>query len=49
MIGFFLLMLILAVALGYFLYKNRQDKRKLMQLLRDTKAEDEEHDKTSVT
>lgn len=50
MTGFILLLLLLlAVGLGYFLYKNRQDKRELQKLLRDTQAEDEAHDKTDIT
>jgi uncharacterized protein HemX len=48
MIGLILLVLALLVGLGYFLYKNQQDERALQKLLRDTQAEDEAHDKTSI-
>ena len=50
MTGFILLMLLLLLAfgLGYFLYKNRQDKRDLREFLRDTQAEDDAHDKTDI-
>lgn len=49
MIGFFLLILALAVGLSYFLYKNQEDRRKLQKLLHDTQVEDEEHDRTHIT
>lgn len=48
MIGLILLVLALLVGLGYFFYKNRQDERELQKLLRDTQAEDEAQDKTSI-
>jgi hypothetical protein len=49
MIGLVLLVLVLLVGLGLFLYKNQQDKRELQKLLRDTRAEDEEHDRTRIS
>jgi len=49
MIGLALLLLALTVGLGYYLYTNRQDKRELQKLLRETQAEDEEHDRTQIT
>ncbi|MCB1852689.1 MAG: hypothetical protein KDI83_18240 [Gammaproteobacteria bacterium] len=42
------MILLPVVGLGYFLYKNQQDKRELQKLLRDTQAEDEAHDKTDI-
>jgi len=49
MIGLVLLVLVLLVGLGFFLYQNQQDKRELRKLLRDTRAEDEEHDRTRIS
>jgi len=41
--------LVLLVSLGYFIYQNQQDARELQKLLRDTRAEDEEHDRTRIS
>jgi hypothetical protein len=49
MIGLALLVLALAVGLGYFLVKNLRDKRDLEMLLRETQAEDEEHERTHIS
>jgi hypothetical protein len=49
MIGLALLVLALAVGLGYFLVKNPRDKRDLEMLLRETQAEDEEHERTHIS
>ncbi len=49
MIGLVLLVLVLLVGVGYFLYKNQQDECELQKLLRDTRAEDEEHDRTRIS
>jgi hypothetical protein len=49
MIGFVLLLLVLLVGVGYFLYKNQQDECELQELLRETRAEDEEHDRTRIS
>jgi hypothetical protein len=35
--------------LGYFLFKNPRDKRDLEMLLRETQAEDEEHERTHIS
>jgi hypothetical protein len=44
-----LLVLILVIGLGFFLYKNfHDDQREVRDLLQQTQAEDEEQDKTSV-
>ncbi len=43
-----LLLLLILVGVGFYLYKNLQDKRDLQKLLRDTQAEDEAHDRTSI-
>lgn len=48
MIGLIFLALAILVGVGFFLYKNQQDERDLQKLLRDTQAEDEEHDKTRI-
>jgi hypothetical protein len=48
MIGLVLFLLLLLVGVGYFLYKNHHDERELQKLLRETQAEDDEHDKTSI-
>lgn len=49
MIGLMLLVLMLLIGIGYFFYKNQQDKRDIQQLLHDTEADDEAHDKTSIS
>lgn len=43
-----LLLLSLVIGLGFFLYRNYYDERDVQQLLRETKAEDDERDRTSV-
>jgi len=48
MIGLILLLLLLLVGVGFFLYKNLQDERDLQKHLHDTQAEDEAHDRTSI-
>jgi LPXTG-motif cell wall-anchored protein len=48
MIGLALMGLLLVIALGYFLYKNRRDQQEVQELLRRSQAEDEEQDKNSI-
>lgn len=48
MFGLIVLGLLILIGLGFFLYKNQQDENSLQDLLKETEAEDEEHDKTSV-
>ncbi len=48
MFGLIVLGLLILIGLGFFLYKNQQDEHSLQDLLKETEAEDEEHDKTSV-
>jgi hypothetical protein len=48
MIGLALLVLLLLLGVGLFVYKNRQDRREVEKLLRETQAEDEAHEKSSI-
>jgi len=48
MIGLALLVLLLLISMGVVVYKNRQDRRELENLLRETQAEDEAHEKSSI-
>ncbi len=48
MTGLILLVLALLVGPSWFLYKNLQDERDMQALLRDSQAEDWEHDPACI-